>query len=82
MEEHLMQHPHSFTKDKARDMANLVRERQSGKDPPSKTGKTFVSNQTDYDEVLTSGFIVFLPFKVVYDAVFYDLGLFRKKIIK
>jgi hypothetical protein len=44
MEEHLMQHLHSFTKDKARDMANLVREKQSGEGPPSKKGKTFVSN--------------------------------------
>jgi hypothetical protein len=43
-EEHLMQDPHSFTKEKAKNMANLVREKLSSEDPPSKKGKPFVSN--------------------------------------
>ncbi len=34
----------------------------------------YISGMTDYGDVLTPVFIVFLPFKAIYDAVFFDLG--------
>jgi hypothetical protein len=38
-----MKDPHSLSKEKAKDMAKLVREKLSGEDPSEK-GKAFVSN--------------------------------------